>query len=196
VSSTPGQGSTFTVTMLTGPPVDGPIVHAATESRAVTGSLVQEKADPNVRLDGVRILLAEDGPDNQRLLSFHLCKAGADVTLADNGRVAVEKALDARNRSPFDVILMDMQMPELDGYGATKYLRANGYRRPIIAITAHAMTGDREKCLAAGCDDYAHKPIDRTHLLSIIRMHMAQATPADGDADAAPASAPASQGGA
>ncbi len=186
VSSIPGQGSTFTATILTGPPGAALMVQAAPESRAFTVPLARKDTDRNVRLDGARILLAEDGPDNQRLVSFHLRKAGAEVTIADNGRTAVAKALASLTETPFDVILMDMQMPELDGYGATKHLRASGYHRPIIALTAHAMAGDREKCLGAGCDDYATKPIDRTHLLSIIRSQIDEVTAGNAASATAP----------
>jgi CheY-like chemotaxis protein len=124
-----------------------------------------------------RILLAEDGPDNQRLVSFILKKAGANVTLADNGQEAVNKTLDAiGRREPFDVVLMDMQMPVMDGYQATSFLRSQGYAGPIIALTAHAMTGDRDKCLAAGCTDYVAKPIDRVALIFLIQQHLQPAS--------------------
>lgn len=168
VCSSPGEGSAFTVRISTGPLTNLRLTFPPTELCALKPDHA-EPAEPAVRLDGARILLAEDGPDNQRLIGFHLRKAGAAVTIADNGRAAVEQALAALDVAPFDVVLMDMQMPELDGYDATRFLRSSGYTGSIVAITAHAMLGDREKCLAAGCDDYTTKPIDRTALLTLIR---------------------------
>lgn len=112
-----------------------------------------------------RILLVEDAIDNQRLIAHQLRKAGAIVALAENGRAALQMARPTGGESPFDLVLMDMQMPELDGYGATAELRAAGFDRPIIALTANAMDGDRKRCLDAGCDDYLSKPVDRRILL-------------------------------
>jgi CheY-like chemotaxis protein len=113
-------------------------------------------------------LLAEDCPDNQRLISFFLERAGAQVALVENGTAAVEQALAARDRgTPFDVILMDMQMPETDGYQAATALRVAGYQAPIIALTACALSDDREKCMRAGCDDYVSKPVKREKLISV-----------------------------
>ncbi len=165
--SVPGAGSTFRVTLPTGPLHGVRLVSHPSEA-APGHHEAAESAGPTPHLH-CRILLAEDGPDNQRLIMFVLKRAGADVELAENGRLAMDMALAARDAGrPFDVILMDMQMPVLDGYTAAGCLRRAGYTGPIIALTAHAMAADREKCLAAGCDDYTTKPIDRRKLLETI----------------------------
>jgi CheY-like chemotaxis protein len=119
-----------------------------------------------------RILLAEDGADNQRLISALLAQVGAEVVLAENGEHAVALVLEAEQSGrPFDAILMDMRMPVMDGYQATTQLRTKGITTPIIAITAHAMSGDSEACFAAGCTDYLSKPIDRITLLTTVARH-------------------------
>ena len=170
VHSTPGKGSTFSVTIDPGP-LDGiRMIQNAQEAlivRAPTTNATAAISD-EIKLSG-RILLAEDGPDNQRFIAFVLKKAGAEVTLAENGQIAYDDAMAAiAQGTPFDVILMDMQMPVLDGYEATRQLREQGYSGPIIALTAHAMATDRQKCFDAGCDDFANKPIDRLKLLSTV----------------------------
>jgi CheY-like chemotaxis protein len=176
-SSQPGKGSTFSLTISTGP-LEGVKMLAAP---TVMDFLENEAAAPrsataemtNKALSNTRVLLAEDGPDSQRLIAFILRTAGATVTLAENGQVAVERAVQAESRgAAFDVILMDMQMPVLDGFGATRRLRQLGHTQPIIALTAHAMEGARERCLEAGCDDYAPKPIDRATLIATVRKHV------------------------
>ena len=142
-------------------------------------ALVDASEQPNNRVDNVRlkghVLLAEDGPDNRVLITFYLKQAGLEVTEVENGLLARDRALASlRKGNPFDVIIMDMQMPELDGYGATSQLRQAGYRSPIIALTAHAMGGDREKCLAAGCDDFAVKPIDHEIFINTLRKYLSE----------------------
>ncbi len=114
-----------------------------------------------------RIILAEDGVDNQRLICLHLRKAGATVEVADNGRIALERIEEAaRTGTPFDLLLTDMQMPEMDGYSLARTLRERGNSLAIVALTAHAMAEDRAKCEEAGCDDYATKPIDKATLIA------------------------------
>jgi signal transduction histidine kinase/FixJ family two-component response regulator len=121
-------------------------------------------------LENVRILLAEDGPDNQRLIGHVLRKSGADVSIVENGLKAYELALETHDTNqPFDVVLMDMQMPVMDGYEAVRQLRKADYTGPIVALTAHAMADDRKKCLEAGCDDFQTKPINRRELVESCR---------------------------
>jgi len=172
VTSEVDQGSVFSFRIATGP-LDGveltehPVEEAASRHQV-------EKQRVSRALDA-RVLLVEDGPDNQRLISFLLRKAGAEVALADNGQVGMNMALEAKDEGkPFDVILMDMQMPVMDGYEATRRLRTEGYAGPIIALTAHAMANDRTKCLETGCDDFATKPINRTQLIEIVREYATQ----------------------
>lgn len=163
VSSTVGVGTTFALDIDAG---DLSRVQMLREAPGHSLASRRAAAVAAGELQGKRILLAEDGPDNQRLFSHHLQRAGAELVVVDNGRVAVEKALEAQMRGrTFDVILMDMQMPELDGYGATSQLRGHGYEGPIIALTAHALLSDKDKCMTAGCTDYLTKPIDRDTLV-------------------------------
>ncbi len=168
VASTPGEGSTFSVTIDTGP-LDGVKMLAGPLDEFLVGPAHTSPAETAPDHLDCRILLAEDGPDNQRLITHVLKRVGAEVVVVENGKLAVEAALDAVDGGhAFDVILMDMQMPVMDGYEATGQLRLKGYTGPIIALTAHAMREDREKCLRAGCSDYATKPVDRKALIETI----------------------------
>ena len=115
-----------------------------------------------------RILVAEDNPSNQKLISILLQKIGVEVTIAEDGQIAVDKALDGA----YDLILMDMQMPNLNGYDASRQLRDKGCKTPIIAVTANAMMGDEEKCVEAGCDGYISKPIDRAKLSEVVARYI------------------------
>ncbi|MBN2291119.1 MAG: DUF3365 domain-containing protein [Pirellulales bacterium] len=174
LSSVPNEGSTFSLTVDTGP-LDG-VTLLDHVSEALSKSNCDQKKKPasDVKLN-CRILLAEDGPDNQRLISFIFRKAGADVTVAENGLIAYGFAQAAQDEGrPFDVILMDMQMPVMDGYEATRLLRESGYKGKIVALTANAMTGDDKKCIDAGCDDYCSKPIDQKVLLPLIAEYIKQ----------------------
>ena len=122
-----------------------------------------------IELSEGRILVVDDGDANRRLISLILTRAGCDVEQATNGQEGVEMA----DQSQFDLILMDMQMPVLDGYSATKLLREKGFKQPIIALTANAMQGDEEKCLSAGCSGFLTKPVNMDRLLESVHDAMA-----------------------
>ena len=170
MESEPGWGSTFTLTVAT-----GPLEGVALVDRRELSPRAQpppEAPDP-IRVEGGRagrrILLAEDNPDNRRAATLRLRQAGLEVTGVADGQQARDAALASLAEGrPFDVILMDMQMPVLDGYETTRLLRAEGYGGPIIALTAFAMPEDREECLRFGCDDHVSKPIDWGRLLELI----------------------------
>jgi Amt family ammonium transporter len=185
VHSTYGHGSTFRIEI----PLKHPVILEAIESASVppmptqitphlehthepTSFSMKPVVKPGIveyHLTGKRILVVEDGIDNQRLISFILKKQKCEVDVAGNGQIGSKLALEQLLHGlPYDIILMDMQMPVMDGYTATKYLREQNYTRPIIALTANAMNSDREKCLAAGCDDFTTKPINKHELLTMI----------------------------
>ncbi len=160
-SSEPGQGSVFTLSVAPG----------SLDALRLAESLESPLADAvnpfTLRLDGVRVLLAEDHADNEELVTKFLNLAGAIVEVARNGAEAVELA----GAKAFDVVLMDLQMPLMDGYAATASLRQSGYTKPIIALTAHAMIEEKEKCYRAGCSDFLTKPIDVSALLHAVKRH-------------------------
>ena len=120
--------------------------------------------DPNA-LENIRVLLVEDSPDNQQLIWRYLSKYGARIEFADNGLEGLTKALATEH----DVVLMDLQMPVMDGYTAVGKLRARGYRTPIIALTAHAMSEVKKKCEDVGCSTHLQKPINSRELVDTIR---------------------------
>ncbi len=162
VRSEAGRGSCFTLSI--------PLEHEHFEMRQMPpprgdgrGSADLSPRRPD--LTGARVLVVEDGADNQRLIQTYLQLDGATVIIAADGRAGVD-AVNAVIDTPsaFDLVLMDMQMPVLDGYGATRELRAAGYDRPIVALTAYATSGDRARCLEAGCDDFLSKPVSREDL--------------------------------
>ncbi|MBN1510619.1 MAG: cache domain-containing protein [Phycisphaerae bacterium] len=167
-----GVGTTLRIAVPTGPLEGVSIIEdPAAATRSVSHGGSDSEMDDTPLLRGCRVLLAEDGSDNQRLVTHVLQKAGATVKVVENGVLALESVL-GDGKEFFDLILMDMQMPVMDGYEATRLLRARGYGGPVIALTAHAMATDREKCIQAGCDDYACKPIDRRALIRMIDRHV------------------------
>ncbi|QDU65896.1 PAS domain S-box protein [Engelhardtia mirabilis] len=173
LDSTEGEGTTFCLSLPTGPLESAAMVDPSDSVAAPLPAHPRRTERPSATggrpLDGVRLLMAEDGPDNQRLISFHLKRAGAEVTICENGLIAVETIEALEPDELPHLVLMDMQMPMLDGYGATRRLREGGFERPILALTAHAMDGDRQRCLDAGCDDYLSKPIDAAVLVEACR---------------------------
>jgi len=187
-----GRGlGTFSVKLLTTQHLGGQVAFESARGRGTTFLVTlprcrtedwRPQVEPAVcprgeaNLTGRRVLLAEDGEDNQRLIAHILKKAGAEITVVENGKLAVAAALKADSTDhAFDVILMDMQMPVMDGYGATKKLRQDGYTGPIIALTAHSSASDRKECIAAGCDGFASKPIERQQLVDLIQRQLAPA---------------------
>jgi len=180
-----GVGSTFTLKIDGGPSAGVEHLHGLTET-TLPPAEDREIAD-KIRLRG-RVLLVDDGVDNQRLLRMQLGDAGASVTIAGNGRVAVDLAA----RQTFDLILMDMQMPVMDGYAATQELRRRGLTLPIVALTAYAMAEDREKCMASGCSGYLTKPTDEETLLKTVQQYLENCrSPPPADRDGTGGSAPA-----
>ena len=172
VRSQPRIGSTFTLTIDGGPSAG--VEQLDNLSESTLPRRIDQKAPSEIYLRG-RILLVEDGADNQRLLRMQLSSAGASVVSAMNGQIAIDLA----TTQPFDLILMDMQMPVMDGYSATIELRRRGMTIPIIALTAYAMAEDRAKCLAAGCNDYLSKPIAEETLLTTVNQYLGRPVPHD-----------------
>ena len=165
VESELGKGSRFRATLGSSAKGAGPTARPPTPP---------QPANP---LRG-RVLLAEDGADNRALLERVLRRAGLEVELAGNGREAHAKAMSATlSGTPFDVVLVDVEMPEMSGTEAASALRADGYDGAIVALTAHGRAEDREACLSAGCDEFAPKPIDRTALLATLARFLEKPRP-------------------
>ncbi len=161
VRSSLGMGSTFRFEL---PAALGPGVELIESWR----SAAMQGGQPELaRLDGRRILVVEDGADNQRLIRAFLERAGARVQCVADGRTGVQTALAGADGEPFDLVLMDVQLPGMDGHEAAQTLRRNGFATPIICISASALETDREAALAAGCDDLLPKPFNRATFLSV-----------------------------
>jgi signal transduction histidine kinase/DNA-binding NarL/FixJ family response regulator len=168
VTSEENRGSIFTVTVATGPLGDAAILDNPEKAMEAQDDFTHAR----VKINGT-VLVAEDGIDNQALIATRLREMGLKLEIANNGQIAVEKALAAVNRNaPYDLILMDVQMPIMDGFTATQELRGKGYRGPIIALTANAMERDRSKCLDAGCNEFVTKPIEMQKLIKAIGRYL------------------------
>lgn len=180
LQSEPGKGSSFTIEIPVerGEPTAGAAgataspatanQPAAAGAPATTPTNAAAATAPLPDLTGLRILIAEDTEDSRVLLQARLEMAGAEVACAVNGEEAMEAALTAaEHRRAFTLIIMDMQMPVLSGYEASALLRRNGYRGPIVALTAHTLSHDRARCIAAGCNEYLTKPVDFDRLIRL-----------------------------
>ena len=165
-----GKGSTFTLTTDAGP-LRGVRMLQSPELAVVPGE-GSSSAEQEPMLHG-RVLLAEDVPDVHLVLGCVLRKFNLQVEIAQDGFVACEMAAKSKAEGkPYDLILMDIQMPRLNGYEATRWLRRHGWQGPIVALTAHAIVGDREKCLEAGCNDYLSKPVNAKELWDVLGRHL------------------------
>ncbi len=162
VQSEPGTGSTFTVTVDTGPLDNVRILDP--------GTLLSERAQVQtaqsklMRLPSARILLVDDGDANRKMLSVAMQRAGAQVDNAENGEIGLRMAKE----NQYDLILMDMQMPVMDGYAAARAMREAGMTLPIVALTADAMHGSETRCRAAGCSGFLTKPVDIDNLIQYV----------------------------
>jgi CheY-like chemotaxis protein len=175
VESEVGKGSTFSVTLpFDAAPLPEPAQPAARESKIVAPTIngaAKPAAAPVPA--GARLLLVEDNLVNQKVVLAMLRKKGYRIDIANDGREALQKLEAAVD--PYDLVLMDVQMPVLDGLEATRALRRNPRWKqlPVVAMTAHAMTGDREKCMEAGMTGYISKPVQPAHLITTVEQHLA-----------------------
>jgi two-component system CheB/CheR fusion protein len=170
VASTLGEGSRFSLRLPA-------VVDSKMSPEQMPGARpslgLGDRVGPPAIIRG-RILLAEDNAANQKVMNTRLSLAGASVTVVGNGQEAID-AVEAADRlgQPFDAVVMDMQMPILDGFEASRRLRVGGYKGPIVAVTAYAMSQDREDCLQMGCDDFETKPIEWDRFLSKLAKFLA-----------------------
>ena len=178
-SSQPGVGTSMLFTFATGP-LEG--VRSIDAAQLATLGAAAPQQRTRWRIPPARVLVVDDGPENRELLSLVLTEQGLWVDEADNGQLALDKLA----AGSYDLVLMDMQMPVLDGYAATRELRRRGLRIPVVALTAHAMKGYEEEVLQAGCSAYLTKPVDIDILLQQVALSLG------GSAEEAPAEAASS----
>lgn len=165
VSSEVGKGSVFSLTIQAGVDVKS---QPPFNKYDLLDRLKRQPSRPEEAEFSGYVLVAEDSRTNQVLAKLLLERLGLQVTIAEDGKEAVEKALSQQ----FHLIFMDIQMPNMNGYEATKVLRRKGFKAPIVALTAYAMEGDEGKCISAGCSDYMTKPIEHKMLLQVIRKYL------------------------
>ncbi|MEN6307531.1 MAG: ATP-binding protein [Anaerohalosphaeraceae bacterium] len=171
--SNEGRGTIFTIQV----PVGYADISQPMVCRPRLETVQLDGKDPVTQMAG-KILVAEDAKANQALIRIMLQKMGLGVTIVEDGQQAVERI----SNEPFDLILMDMQMPVMNGYDATRQIKAMGIQTPIVALTAHAMLGDEEKCRQSGCDGYVSKPIERAKLEAVLQKYLCPIPVSDGAA--------------
>ena len=165
-----GKGSTFTLTIDAGSLRGVRMVQSPKLTEIDEEASFSQERQPAFH---GRVLLVEDVPDIHLVLGCVLRQFNLQVEIAEDGHVACQMVENSKvEDSPYDLILMDIQMPRMNGYEATRWLRQHGWKGPIVALTAHAMAGDREKCLAAGCDGYLSKPVNAVELQDVLRRHL------------------------
>lgn len=166
-SSISGYGSVFQITIDPEKVSFGVEDPSAIEKKATSIAEILKKS-PHMRLNGLRILVVDDMADNLLLMRHMLTMAGALITCADSG----EKCIEILKKGPFDAVLMDIQMPGLDGHTATRIIREMGHKLPIIAVTAHMLEEHRAESFRSGCDDHLTKPVDYGNLIRTITFHI------------------------
>ena len=165
------KGSQFVLTVNAGVKQNAELMFEVDQEVLRQHKKSERKTPVPTQLSG-KVLLAEDSLDNQKLISMYIRKAGASVTIAENGKIAVNHVMS----EDFDLILMDMQMPVMGGLEATQWLRQIGCRSPIVALTANAMKQDRDRCIASGADDYLTKPVDLDSFYRVLANYLTDKT--------------------
>lgn len=173
LTSEPALGSTFALSIDAGDLRNVRFLDCNATGESTSRETLPAQRNLTPQFQGLRALVVDDVIANQKLIALILTRGGASLTLASNGQEACDLVLN----QPFDVILLDMQMPIMDGYEAARKLRLAGITTPIVALTANAMKGDREKCLEAGCTDFISKPINKDELLERMQWYYLQLSP-------------------
>ena len=163
-----GQGSIF-VAKIQYLPVASAIL-VSEEKPGFEGELGANADEKNAILHGLKVLVVDDSSENRTLLNIYLKRTGAEVLTAEDGQIGIEKVFEFLP----DVVLMDIQMPRVDGHEAMRTLRAQGFSKPIVALTAHAMREERDRCFESGCTDYLTKPIDKEKLIQVLSRYLIQ----------------------
>jgi PAS domain S-box-containing protein len=178
VTSLPGEGSTFTARIACTPAEGTRWIGQADLEAAAEQTVAKARAQSRLpKFRDATVLLVDDGEANRQLIHLVLTRSGLTVIEAANGQIAVDHAAETE----FDLVLMDMQMPVMDGYTATGILRQRGYTRPIVALTGNAMKGDEDKCLAAGCSHFLSKPVKIDELMQLLVSELGAVEQTDDD---------------